>query len=93
MFITFIWRELCLFFLKVLVLFLCQKKIFYYFFIIIFLDFIKKNSRTYIKNLRHGSLQMNVLCRYVQFDAWEMIDKGFSGSRIPHFTVCLAMYT
>ena len=31
---------------------------------------------TYIKNLRHGSFQMNVLCRYVKFHCWGIIDKG-----------------
>ena len=37
--------------------------------------FHRIKSRTYIKNLRYGSLQMNVLCRYVKFHAWEMISK------------------
>ena len=41
-----------------------------------FSRFHKKKSRTCIKNLRHGSLQMNVLCRYVRFHAWGMITKG-----------------
>ena len=41
-----------------------------------FSRFHKIKSRTYIKNLRHGSLQMNVLCRYMKFLAWEMINKG-----------------
>ena len=33
-------------------------------------------SRTYIKNRRDGSIQMNVICGYVKFHAWEMINKG-----------------
>ena len=40
-----------------------------------FSRFHKIKSRIYIKNLRHSSLQMNVLCGYVKFHAWEMINK------------------
>ena len=78
MFITFIWREPCLKFLKyALVFFLCQKTgRFLLIFHNYFSRFHKIKSRTYIKNLRHGSLQMNVLCRYMKFPAWEMIIKG-----------------
>ena len=32
-------------------------------------------SRSYIRNLRQGSLEMNVLCRYMKFHAWGMINK------------------
>ena len=41
-----------------------------------FSRFHKIKSRTYIKNLRHCSLQRNVLCRYVKFHAWGMINNG-----------------
>ena len=41
-----------------------------------FSRFHKIKFRTYIKNLRQGSLQMNVLCGYVKFHAWGMINKG-----------------
>ena len=51
-------------------------KIFLLFFHNYFSRFHKIKSRTYIKNLRHGSLQMNVLCGYVKFHAWGMINKG-----------------
>ena len=37
----------------------------------IFLDFIKFKLRPKYKNLRHSSLHMNVLYRYVQLYAWE----------------------
>ena len=85
--------------------FLCQKNgKFLLFFHNYFSRFHKIKSRTYIKNLRHYSLQLNVLCRYVQCHAWGMINKGVilvpnnkvkksSDSRIPHFTVCLPMLT
>ena len=36
----------------------------------------KIKSRTYIRNLRHSSLQMNVFCRYVNFHDWGIINKG-----------------
>ena len=36
----------------------------------------KIKTRTYIKNLRHGSLQMNVFYGYVKLHPWEIIDKG-----------------
>ena len=32
-------------------------------------------TRTYIKNLRQSSLQMNVVYRYVKCHAWEMVIK------------------
>ena len=41
-----------------------------------FSRFHKIKSRTYIKNLRDPSLQMNVFCRCVKFDAWGTISKG-----------------
>ena len=41
-----------------------------------FSRFHKIKFRTYIKNVRHCPLQMNVLCRYVKLHAWEMIIKG-----------------
>ena len=41
-----------------------------------FSRFHKIKSRTYIKNLRRSSLQSNVLCRYVKFHAWGMINNG-----------------
>ena len=56
---------------------LCQKTgIFLLFFYKYFSKFHKMKSRTYIKNLRLCSLQMNVLCRYVKFHAWGLISKG-----------------
>ena len=63
--------------LKIVLSFFMSKngKIFIIFFFF-FSRFHKIKSGTYIKNLRHGSLQMNVLCRYVTFHAWGMIDKG-----------------
>ena len=36
----------------------------------------KVKTRTYIQNLRHGSLQMNVFYLYVKFHGWEMIIRG-----------------
>ena len=42
----------------------------------LFSRFRKIKSRTFIKNLRHCSLQMNVHCRHVKPHAWEMITKG-----------------
>ena len=41
-----------------------------------FSRFHKIKTRTYIKNLRHGSLQINVFYMYVKFHGWEMIIKG-----------------
>ena len=41
-----------------------------------FYRFHKIKSRTYIKNLRHGSLKMKVFCRYLKCHAWGMINKG-----------------
>ena len=41
-----------------------------------FSRFHKIKSRSYIKNLRNGSLQMNVFCRHVNFHDWGMIIKG-----------------
>ena len=32
-------------------------------------------TRTYIKNLRHRSLQMNVVYKYVKCHAWEIVIK------------------
>ena len=50
--------------------FLCKKTgRFLLFFHNYFFRFHLKKSRTYIENLRHSSLQMNVLCRYVKFHA------------------------
>ena len=45
---------------------------------LLFFHYNFMKSRTYIKNLRHGSLQMNVLCRHLKFHAWKiiMISKG-----------------
>ena len=39
---------------------------------IFFLHFIKKRTRTYIKNLRHISLHSNVFNTYVKFKVWVM---------------------
>ena len=41
-----------------------------------FSRFHKIKTRTYIKNLRHGSLHMNVFYKYVQFYVWEINIKG-----------------
>ena len=58
-------------------MFLCQKTgRFLLFFYNYFSRFHKIKSRTYIKNMRHGSLQMNVFSRCVKFHTWEMIIKG-----------------
>ena len=71
MFISSVWREPCLKILKyALVFFLCQKTgRFLSFFHNYFSRFHKIKCRTYIKNLRHGSLEMNVLCTYGKFHA------------------------
>ena len=78
MFVTFVKRETCLKILKkALVFFLCQKTgRFLLFFHNYFSRFDKIKSRTYIKNLEHGSLQMNVNCMYMKSHVWEMIIKG-----------------
>ena len=78
MFITFICREPCLkTFKQALVFFLCQKTgRFLLIFHTYFSRFHKMKSRTYFKILRNSSLQMNVLCRYVKFQAWGMINEG-----------------
>ena len=77
MFITFILREPCLKILKYAqVFFLCQKTgRFLLFFHNYFSRFHKIKSKKYIKKLRHGSLQMDVLCGYVKFHEWAMINK------------------
>ena len=41
-----------------------------------FSRFHKMITRTYIKKLRHGSLQMNVSYGYQKFHPWEIINKG-----------------
>ena len=56
--------------------FLLMSKKFLLFLHSYFSRFHKIKSRTYIENLRHSSLQMNVLSGYVKFHAWGMINKG-----------------
>ena len=77
MLITFFLRERYLNIFKQAFFFLMSKngKIFF-FFHNYSSRFHKIKSRTYIKNLRHDYLPMNVLCRYVKFHAWGMINKG-----------------
>ena len=63
-------RELCLrFFFHILVFNLCKKtgNFFLFIFLNIFSRFFKKQTRTYIKNLRHSSLDSNVLNMYVKY--------------------------
>ena len=63
MLISFIWREPCFkFLIEGLLLILCKKMgRFSYFFQTKFSTFDKTKTKTYIKNLRHSSLHMNVV--------------------------------
>ena len=66
------WRELCLrFFILVLVFILCKKTgNFFVVFWNIFSTFHKKRMRTCITNLRHSSLHSNVFSVYQKFQAY-----------------------
>ena len=71
-------RELCLgIFLLVLVFILCEKTGNFLVIILnIFSTFYKKRMRTFMKNLRHGSLHSNVLSMYQKFQAYNVHSKG-----------------
>ena len=70
-------RELCLrFSFNILVLILCQKTgNFLFIFLNILSKFYRKQTKTYIKNLRHSSLDSNVFNMYVKFQICNLHNK------------------
>ena len=63
-------------FLKSYFLFYVKKRVtFYLFFRIFFLDFLKKQTRAYIKILRHSSLDSNVFNMYVRFEVCNLYNE------------------
>ena len=62
-------RELYLRFSFYILLFILSQKTGNFLFILlnIFSGFYRKQTRTYIKNLRHSSFDSNVFIRYVEF--------------------------
>ena len=81
--------------------YLKKREDFLFFFHDYFSRFHQIKTRTYIQNLRHSSLHLNVLYRHVKFYDWKIINDGdilvqkikvknnFSVSRLSHFTACV----
>ena len=64
------------FFFNILVLILCQKTGNFLIFILhIFSRFYRKQTKTYIKNLRHSSLDSNILNIYLKFQTCNLHNK------------------
>ena len=70
-------RELCLrLFVNILVLILCQKTgNVFLIFLNIFSRFYRKQTKTYLKNLRHSSLGSNIFIIYVKFHVCNLHNK------------------